>query len=135
MDRAICELRDERDRAARDTLALEGWKCSRSSVAWAVEAMLANSQQSTTALGWLLRQIGDLPESQEKEEAMAKVLDLSFAIAALARAEAVHIVVPFPSQTRALSGKVSTLARGGGEVVHLHGDRDLELGSPHGERE
>jgi hypothetical protein len=100
MDRALSELRDERDRAACDTLALTGWNCSRASVAWAVQAMLANSQQSTTALGWLLRQIDGLPDAPEKEEAMAKVLDLSFAIAALARAQATGGgVVPFPGQT------------------------------------
>jgi hypothetical protein len=97
MDRALSELRDQRDRAAHDALALRGWSCSRASVAWAVEAMLANSQQATAALGWLLRQIEGLPDAPEKEEAMEKVLDLSFAIAALARAEATQgSVVPFP---------------------------------------
>lgn len=97
MDRALSELRDERDRTARDVLALTGWSCSRASVGWAVEAMIANSQQATTALGWLLRQIDGLPDAPEKEEAMAKVIDLSFAIAALARAEASRArVVPFP---------------------------------------
>ena len=98
MDRALSDLRDERDRVAQETLALETWRCARSSVQWAIGAMLANSQQATTALGWLLRQIEALAPGDEKEEAMGKVLDLSFAIAALARAEAQrNIVIPFPS--------------------------------------
>ncbi|MEO7413179.1 MAG: hypothetical protein ABIZ81_07465 [Opitutaceae bacterium] len=102
MDRALCELRDKRDQTARETLAFDGWRCSRTSVAWAIEAMLANSHQSTTALGWLLRQIDHLPDAPGREDAMAKVLDLSFAIAALARAEATRnvVVIPFPAQSR-----------------------------------
>lgn len=60
--------------------------------------MLANSSQATTALGWLLRQIDGLPDASEKEAAMEKAIDLSFAIAALAQAEATRPrVVPFPS--------------------------------------
>src|SRR5688572_30601471 len=99
MDSALCELRQQRDRAARDALEVSSWKCSRSSVAWAISAMMANSRQSTTALGWLLRQIGDLADQTQEGEAMEKVLGLSFAIAALARADAMqNLVVPFPSQ-------------------------------------
>jgi len=121
MDRAISELRDERDRAARETLVLESWKCARTSVVWAIEAMLANSSQATTALGWLLRQIEALPAGEEKEEAMAKVLDLSFAIAALARAEARrNVVVPFPRAADPFSVERHEVSAPAGTVVPIH---------------
>lgn len=120
MDRALSELRDERDRTAREVLAFNEWGCSRASVAWAVEAMLANSQQATTALGWLLRQIDGLPDAPEKEEAMARVIDLSFAIAALARAEATrNRVVPFPTPTGSLAEQPAQSSCESGKVVPM----------------
>jgi hypothetical protein len=101
MDRAISALRDQRDKAAREVLAIEGWKCSHAAVAWAVEAMLANSQQSTTALGWLLNKMQELPD---QEEATVRLTDFAFAIAMLARAEARNnTVVPFPASSREYS--------------------------------
>jgi hypothetical protein len=105
MDRVISALRDQRDKAASEVLAIDGWECSRAAVAWAVEAMLANSPQSTTALGWLLHQMQALPD---QEEATVRLTDFAFSIAMLARAEAkMNAVVPFPSEvTRAVDGVV-----------------------------
>lgn len=104
MDRALCELRDRRDRAARETLAFAGWRCSRTSVARAIEAMLANSRQSIPALGWLLRQLDELRNASAKEDAMTRVLDLTFAIDAYVRAEAAGGgVIPFPSQSHSVA--------------------------------
>jgi hypothetical protein len=104
MDRALCELRDRRDRAARETLAFAGWRCSRTSVARAIEAMLANSHLSVPALGWLLRQIDALQAASDKEDAMTRVLDLSFAIDAYFRAQAAgSVVIPFPALSSSIA--------------------------------
>ena len=105
-------------------MALAGWKCAPMSVAWAVEAMLANSQQATTALGWLLRQIEAMAPGEEKEEAMAKVLDLSFAIAALARTEAkMNVVVPFPGVQEPDCSTANAISSSGAAVIPLYPER------------
>jgi len=94
MDRALSALCNQRDQAARDLLAIEGWPCSRAAVAWAIEAMLANSPQSTAALGWLLKQMQHLPD---QEEATAKIADLTLAIANISETTLAENVVNFRS--------------------------------------
>lgn len=65
-------------------LATEGWRCSREQVAWAVQAMIGNSERSTPALAWLLSEMSELPDQSEAD---ARLVDLTLAIAAVAQAE------------------------------------------------
>jgi hypothetical protein len=84
MGPSLSALVAERDRAARELMAIDGWLCSRASVAWAIEAMLANSERSRPALAWLLVQMRDLPDQSEAD---LRLSDLTLAIAAVAAAD------------------------------------------------
>jgi hypothetical protein len=84
MTSLLNELVAARDRAARELMAIEGWRCSGASVAWAIEAMLANSERSKPAQTWLWMQIRDLPPATDAD---LRLNDLTLAIEAIAAAD------------------------------------------------
>lgn len=65
-------------------LTTEGWRCAPHQLIWAVQTMIANTEGSTRALAWLLREMDSLPDQSDAD---AKLTDLTLAIAAVAEAE------------------------------------------------
>lgn len=70
--------------------------------------MTANSERSTLALSWLIKQMQALPDQSEAD---ARLADLTLAIAALADAQSrdrlasPEIILHFPRSARALSAQ------------------------------
>lgn len=85
MEISIEQLRDERDRAVREFLALEGWACSKIKVQAAVKELVNGTRLSTSSLAWLLMQIRNIPVQAQPAR---RLNDLTQAIAAYREAAA-----------------------------------------------
>jgi hypothetical protein len=82
------QLRAELDRAVRDFLALEGWRCSKVTVRVAVNELVTRSKRSTFSLAWLLDQISKLPVQAEPAR---RLHDLMQIVAAMEERDAMRL--------------------------------------------
>lgn len=79
MDISLEDLRAERDHAARELLALDGWRCPKAKVRGAVHEMIEGTRLATTSLAWLLAEIRNFPVQLQPAR---RLNDLTQAIAA-----------------------------------------------------
>ena len=80
MEKHLQQLREERERAAREFLAIEGWACSKAEINAAVIEIMSGSKLATSSLAFLLRQISHV---SARAEPARRLNDLTRAIAAV----------------------------------------------------
>lgn len=82
MTNRLLYLQVECDRAAREFLALAAWGFNRTAVRAAVNQMTSASSQTSSASAWLLEHIAKLPQREEADQLLHKLIQADAALRA-----------------------------------------------------
>ena len=80
MQNTLLHLQFECDRAAREFLALAAWGFNRSAVRTAVNQLTGRSSQSASAFAWLVEHAAKLPEHEEAERLLHRLVQADAAL-------------------------------------------------------